>query len=59
MGMMTGLGAMGGGIFDPQAMAVSSIAIGMSSSAMSAMGDMSGGIPAFADPSEAEMRQTV
>jgi hypothetical protein len=27
--------------------------------AMSAMGDVSGGIPAFADPSEAEMRQTV
>jgi hypothetical protein len=58
MGMMTGLGATGGGIFDPRAMAVSSIAIGLSSRAMSAMGDMSGA-SAFADPSEAQMRQTV
>ncbi len=58
MGMMTGLGAMGGGILDPRAMAVSSIATGMSTSAMSAIGDMSGAA-AFADPSEAELRQTV
>ena len=53
MGMM-----MGGGIFDPRAMAISSMAVGMSTSAMAAMGSMSG-VPGFADPSEAEMRQTV
>jgi hypothetical protein len=58
MGMLTGLGASGGGIFDPRAMAISSVAAGMSASAMSAMGSMSG-LAGFADPSETEMRQTV
>jgi hypothetical protein len=58
MGLMTGLGTAGAGMFDPRAMAISSMAMGMSAGAMSAMGSMNG-MPGFADPSETEMRQTV
>jgi hypothetical protein len=59
LGFYRAAGAIQGtGTVKASAQAVSSIAIGMSTSAMSAMGDMSGAA-AFADPSEAEMRQTV
>ena len=49
-----GLGAMGGGLFDPRAMAMNSMATGL----MNGMASASGGMPS-GDPSEVEMRQTV
>lgn len=55
MSGMGGLGPLGGGFFDPRAMAMNSMVSSLSGGMMSGMG----GMPGMADPSEAAMRDTV
>jgi hypothetical protein len=58
MSGMGGLGPMGGGFFDPRAMAMNSMFTGLSSGMMPGMGGMAG-MPGMGDPSEAGLRDTV